>query len=163
MLPPHIAERTRLDSTTNDSPNIRGRMYPSTHRDHTARFFFPLRVGTRASFDAEQKNRHQTHRRSHSAQMPNIPRARASTLSTHPHSRSRGECSAMCGGMCVYMWYVQLTEDQAHLLETNPSSHQRECYIRTMTTRVQSKKKISDREPQEAWRQDKLVGGKLQL
>jgi hypothetical protein len=37
MLPPHIAERTRLDSTTNDSPNIHGRMYPSTHRDHTAR------------------------------------------------------------------------------------------------------------------------------
>jgi hypothetical protein len=40
MLPPHIAERTRLDSPTNDSPNIRGRMYPSTHRDHTARFSF---------------------------------------------------------------------------------------------------------------------------
>jgi hypothetical protein len=37
MLPPHIAERTRLDSTTNDSPKIRGRMYPSTHREHTAR------------------------------------------------------------------------------------------------------------------------------
>jgi hypothetical protein len=40
MLPPHIAERTRLDSTTNDSSNIRGRMYPSTHRDHTARLSF---------------------------------------------------------------------------------------------------------------------------
>jgi hypothetical protein len=40
MLPPHIAERTRLDSTSNDSPNIRGRMYPSTHRDHTARLSF---------------------------------------------------------------------------------------------------------------------------
>jgi hypothetical protein len=58
---------------------------------------FP-RVGTRASFDAEQKNRHQTHRRSYSARMPNIRRARASALSTHPDSRSRGECSAMCGG-----------------------------------------------------------------
>jgi hypothetical protein len=46
----------------------------------------------------EQKTRHQTHRLSHSVRMPNIPRARASTLSTHPHSRSRGECSAMCGG-----------------------------------------------------------------
>jgi hypothetical protein len=56
------------------------------------------RVGTRASFDAEQKNRHQTHRRSHSARMPNIRRASARTLSTHPESRSRGECSAMCGG-----------------------------------------------------------------
>jgi hypothetical protein len=30
--------------------------------------------------------------------MPNIRRARASTLSTHPDSRSRGEGSAMCGG-----------------------------------------------------------------
>jgi hypothetical protein len=40
MLPQHIAERTRLDSTTNDSPNIRGQMYPSTHRDHTARLSF---------------------------------------------------------------------------------------------------------------------------
>jgi hypothetical protein len=56
------------------------------------------RVWTRASFDAEQKNRHQTHHRSHSARMPNIRRARARTLSTHPDSRSRGECSAMCGG-----------------------------------------------------------------
>jgi hypothetical protein len=36
MLPPHIAERTRLDSTTNESPD----MYPSTHRDHTARLSF---------------------------------------------------------------------------------------------------------------------------
>jgi hypothetical protein len=33
MLPPHIAECTRLDSTTNDSPN-------STHRGHTARLSF---------------------------------------------------------------------------------------------------------------------------
>jgi hypothetical protein len=54
------------------------------------------RVGTRASFDAEQTNRHQTHRRSHSAPMPNIRRARARTLSTRPDSRSRGELSAMC-------------------------------------------------------------------
>jgi hypothetical protein len=56
------------------------------------------RVGTQASFDAEQKNRHQTHRRSHAARMPNIRRARARTLSTHPDSRSRGGSSAMCGG-----------------------------------------------------------------
>jgi hypothetical protein len=56
------------------------------------------RVGPRASFDAEQQSRHQTHRRSHSARMPNIRRARARTLSTHPDWRSRGECSAMCGG-----------------------------------------------------------------
>jgi hypothetical protein len=56
------------------------------------------RVGTQASFDAEQKNRHQTHCCSHSARMPNIRRARARTLSAHPDSRSRGECSAMCGG-----------------------------------------------------------------
>jgi hypothetical protein len=48
---------------------------------------FP-RVGTRASFDAEQKNRHPTHGRSHSARMPNIRHARARTLSAHPDSRS---------------------------------------------------------------------------
>jgi hypothetical protein len=29
-----------------------------------------------------------------------------------------------------------------------------------MTTRVQLQKKISDREPQGAWRQDELIGGK---
>jgi hypothetical protein len=40
VLPPHIAERTHLDSTMNDSPNICGRIYPSTHRDHTARLSF---------------------------------------------------------------------------------------------------------------------------
>jgi hypothetical protein len=54
------------------------------------------RFGTRASFDAEQKNRYQTHRRSHSARMPNIRRARARTLST-----CRGECSAMYGGSFI--------------------------------------------------------------
>jgi hypothetical protein len=32
------------------------------------------------------------------------------------------------------------------------------CYTRTMTVRVQLKKKV--REPQEAWRQDELIGGK---
>jgi hypothetical protein len=56
------------------------------------------RVGTRASFDAKQKNRHHTYRRSHSARMPNIRRARARTLSTHPDSRLHRECSAVCGG-----------------------------------------------------------------
>jgi hypothetical protein len=102
------------------------RMYPSTHHGHTARLFSSerrwrwktyqllprrtallarramcsrvARVGTRTSFDAEQKNRHQTHRLSHSARMTNIRRVRARTLSAHPDSRSRGECSAMCGG-----------------------------------------------------------------
>jgi hypothetical protein len=60
------------------------------------------RLGTQASFDAEQKSRHQTHRRSHSARIPNIRHARARTLSTHPDSTSRGECSAMCGGSITF-------------------------------------------------------------
>jgi hypothetical protein len=133
MLPPHIAEWTRLDSTTNDSRNHSWANVPvhtlRSHRSLVIRvrggeegrctsccrgvllYYMWLngarcvvgslvfrRVGTGASFDAEQKNRHQRHRHSHSARMPNIRRARSRTLSTHPDSRSRGECSAMCGG-----------------------------------------------------------------
>jgi hypothetical protein len=85
------------------SPKIRPRMMHRTFlgectRPHIAITPLACHSSDRRSFDAEQKDRHQTHRRSQSARMPNIPRARASTLSTHPHSRSRGECSAMCGG-----------------------------------------------------------------
>jgi hypothetical protein len=40
LLPPHIAECTLLDSTTNDSPNRSWAMYPSTHRDHSALLSF---------------------------------------------------------------------------------------------------------------------------
>jgi hypothetical protein len=87
MLPPHIAERTRqrFDHewfTEHSWANVT----VHTSRSVFGSLVFP-RFGTRASFDAEQKNRHQTHRRSYSARMPNVPRA-----------RSRGECSAMCGG-----------------------------------------------------------------
>jgi hypothetical protein len=41
---------------------------------------------------------------------------------------------------------IRLTEGQ----ETNPSSRQRGCYIRTITARAQLKKKISGRESQGA-------------
>jgi hypothetical protein len=41
------------------------------------------------------------------------------------------------------------------------ASRQRRCYIRTMTASVQlQKKKISSSEPQEARREDELIGGK---
>jgi hypothetical protein len=85
------------------SPKIRPRMIHRTFVGECTRPYIAItplacHSSDRRSFDAEQKNRHQTHRRSHSARLPNIPRERASTLSTHPHSRSRGECSAMCGG-----------------------------------------------------------------
>jgi hypothetical protein len=33
--------------------------------------------------------------------------------------------------------------------------------MRTMTTTVQLKRKISGRDPQETWRQEELIGGKL--
>jgi hypothetical protein len=61
------------------------------------------------------------------------------------------------------MLYVQRTLDkgQVYLQEINLSSRQR-CYTRTMTVRVQLQKKKTKtgREPQEAWRQDELIGGK---
>jgi hypothetical protein len=122
MLPPHIAECNRLDSTTNDSQNA---------PVHTSRSHRSLVIRVRGGEDGrctsccrgvcgarcvvgslvlgqerplmQQKNRHQTHRSSHSARMPNIRRARARTLSTHPDWRSRGECSAMCGGSIYIM------------------------------------------------------------
>jgi hypothetical protein len=52
-------------------------------------------VGTRASFDAEQKNRHQTHRRSHSARMPNTRRARRGHC-LHIPTRGRAENVQRC-------------------------------------------------------------------
>jgi hypothetical protein len=92
MLPLYIAECTRLDSTTNDSPNHSWANVPiHTPRSHRS-LVIPVRggedgrctrrttllvrramcsrvarVGSRASFDAERKTRHQTYRRSHSA------------------------------------------------------------------------------------------------
>jgi hypothetical protein len=43
----------------------------------------------------------------------------------------------------VRVRYVHLTKGQAYSQETKPSSHQRGCYVRTITARVQLKEKIS--------------------
>jgi hypothetical protein len=51
-------------------------------------------------------------------------------------------------------------EDQQLLSTTDPSSRQRECYIRTITASVQLENKITGRETQGACRQDELIGGK---
>jgi hypothetical protein len=49
-------------------------------------------------------------------------------------------------------------EDQQQLETTNPSSRQRECYIKTTTAGVQLKNILAV--SQEARRQDELIGGK---
>jgi hypothetical protein len=59
----------------------------------------------------------------------------------------------------LYVWNVHLTKCQACSWETNSSSRQRGCYIRTITAGVQLKK-ISGRGFQGAWRKDELIGGK---
>jgi hypothetical protein len=59
----------------------------------------------------------------------------------------------------LYVWNIHLKKCQAYSWETNPSSRQRGCYIRTITAGVQLKKN-SGRGSQGAWRQDKLIGGK---
>jgi hypothetical protein len=51
-------------------------------------------------------------------------------------------------------------EYQKQLSTTDSSSRQRGCYIRTMTASVQFGNKIIGRDPQGAWRQDELIGGK---
>jgi uncharacterized protein (DUF2132 family) len=56
----------------------------------------------------------------------------------------------------LYVLYVHLAKGQAYPQEITPSSHQRKYYVRTMTARVQSKKK-SDRGSQAASRQDELL------
>jgi hypothetical protein len=45
--------------------------------------------------------------------------------------------------------------------DINSSSRQRDCYVRTMTVRVQLKKNPGHK-PQGAWRRDELIGGKRQ-
>jgi hypothetical protein len=50
----------------------------------------------------------------------------------------------------LYVRYIHLTKAKP-IRRANPSSHQRGCYIRTTTARVQKKK--SGHKPQEAWRQ----------
>jgi hypothetical protein len=100
-------------------------------------------VGTQASFDAEQKNRHQTHRRSHSARMPNIRRAKARTLSTYPGSRSRGECSAMCGGSITYLKFVKTISNvwyKCNKIQVN----QLECSRTISPVNVELKTNVSD-------------------
>jgi hypothetical protein len=57
----------------------------------------------------------------------------------------------------LYVLYMHLTEGQAYSYQTNPSSRQRGCYIKTTTASVQLKNKISVRESQGAWRRDELV------
>jgi hypothetical protein len=51
-------------------------------------------------------------------------------------------------------------EVQQQLYTTDPSSRQRGCYIRTITTSFQLKNKITNRESQGTCPQDKLIGGK---
>jgi hypothetical protein len=50
-------------------------------------------------------------------------------------------------------------EGQQQFNKTDPSSREKGCYIRTMTTSVQVKK-VSSRKSQGAWRQDELIDGK---
>jgi hypothetical protein len=66
------------------------------------------------------------------------------------------------GRICNNMLYVRYV----HLIEAKPihegQTHSRvreDVNIRTVTVRAQSKE-ISGREPQGAWRQDELIGGK---
>jgi hypothetical protein len=51
-------------------------------------------------------------------------------------------------------------EGQQQLYTTDPSSRQRGCFIRTITTSVQLEDKITGRKSQGAYRQDELTGGK---
>jgi hypothetical protein len=51
-------------------------------------------------------------------------------------------------------------EDQRQLQRTDPSSREREYYIRTITASVQLENKIIGHEPQRACRQDELIGDK---
>jgi hypothetical protein len=50
-------------------------------------------------------------------------------------------------------------EDQQQMLTTDPTSRQRECYIKITTASVQLENKIAGREYQGACRQDELIGG----
>jgi hypothetical protein len=43
---------------------------------------------------------------------------------------------------------------------TDPSLHQRGCYMRTITASVQLENRISGRDPQGACRQDEVIDGK---
>jgi hypothetical protein len=51
-------------------------------------------------------------------------------------------------------------EDQQQLQTIDPSSRQRECYVKTMRASVQLENKITGRESRGAFRQDELIGGK---
>jgi hypothetical protein len=51
-------------------------------------------------------------------------------------------------------------EDQQQLQTTDPSSRQRGCYIRTITSSFQLENEITGRETQVACRQNEMIGGK---
>jgi hypothetical protein len=51
-------------------------------------------------------------------------------------------------------------DDEEQQQSSVSSSHQRECYTRTITASVRLENKITGRECQEACRQDELIGGK---
>jgi hypothetical protein len=52
-------------------------------------------------------------------------------------------------------------EGQQHLLMTDPSSHQRGCYIRTINASVELQNKKSGRGSEGACRQDEVIVGRL--
>jgi hypothetical protein len=64
----------------------------------------------------------------------------------------------ICNNM-LYERYVHSTKGQAYSYETNPSSRQRGCYIRTMTARVQLRNNISSG-TRGVWRQNEVFGAK---
>jgi hypothetical protein len=69
-------------------------------------------------------------------------------------------------GLCYSYIYIYthtirtLDKGEAYSLETNPSSRQRKCCVRTVASRVQLQNKISGRESQGACGQDELIGDK---
>jgi hypothetical protein len=58
----------------------------------------------------------------------------------------------------LYVRYVHLTKAKPINKRQTRSSCQRECYIRTKTSRVQLKKEISGYERQGPWRKEELGG-----
>jgi hypothetical protein len=56
--------------------------------------------------------------------------------------------------------YIELTKGQAYSYETNPTSRQRGCSIRIVTTSVQLENKNYGRGSQGAYRQEELIGSK---
>jgi hypothetical protein len=82
----------------------------------------------------------------------------------HSSTEEIWEAVVSAGPCRGYIWRIETRrKGQAYSYETNPSSSQRICYIRTTTAMVQlqnKKEEISGRESRGAWRQDELIGGK---